>query len=175
MKKIIFIIAIFALSNSSCDSGSSAEDIAQNNPEIGTTNSTYATALDNSNLTFSSTSGNNANWCTTTSQYYAGGSSLRSGLIGNSQTSCIQTTIPRAGTFSFYWKVSSENSRDYLKFYYNNSVQNTISGTTSWAQKTYNYTGSYAATLKWCYIKDSSISQGSDAGWIDDVQFTASN
>jgi hypothetical protein len=46
-------------------------------------------------------------------------------------------------------------------------VIDTISGETAWQQKTYDLRGKN--TVEWRYIKDSSISSGSDAGWVDRV------
>lgn len=68
---------------------------------------------------------------------------------------------------TFYWKVSSENSCDWLEFYINGVRQDRIAGTVGWQQKSYSV--SAGSTLKWQYIKDSSVSSGSDCGWVDYV------
>jgi RHS repeat-associated protein len=45
-----------------------------------------------------------------------------------------------------------------------------ISGDTGWQAKSYTLSGSSTHTLKWCYIKNSYGSSGSDCGWVDYVQ-----
>jgi len=77
------------------------------------------------------------------------------------------------GTVSFYWRVSSEDGYDYLEFYIDNVRQDRISGSvTSWQQKSYNVTGEGQHTFKWRYIKDSSVSEGDDRGYVDYLQWT---
>ncbi len=46
-----------------------------------------------------------------------------------------------AGTFSFYWKVSSESQFDWLEFYLDDVRQDRISGSVAWQLKSYNITG----------------------------------
>jgi len=85
----------------------------------------------------------------------------------------MQTTVEDEGTFSFYWKVSSESGYDFLEFYIDSTLQTgRISGSTNWAQKSYDITGSGTHTLKWRYVKDGSESSGYDCGWVDAVQWS---
>ncbi|MBI4712424.1 MAG: fibronectin type III domain-containing protein [Planctomycetes bacterium] len=127
-------------------------------------------AVDNTSLTWST--GGNANWFGQTGTSYFGGDAAQSGDIADSQSTYLQTTVTGPGNLSFWWKVSSESSFDYLKFYIDSVEQSgKISGSTSWAQKTYSITaGSH--TVKWEYDKDGSVSTGSDCGWVDKVEFT---
>ena len=39
-------------------------------------------------------------------------------------------------------------------------------------QKSYNVSGAGSHTLKWVYIKDGSVDDGDDCGWVDCVQWT---
>jgi len=81
----------------------------------------------------------------------------------------METTITGKTTVKFYWKVSSEASYDYLKFYIDGVLKHQIAGTAAWAQKVYTVTtGSH--TLKWVYAKDASVSSGSDTGWVDKLE-----
>jgi hypothetical protein len=129
------------------------------------------TALDNDNLAF--TTAGNANWAGETATYYYGGSAAQSGAITHSQSSSLQTTIPGPGTISFYWKVSSEESYDYLEVYLDGVKKYSISGEVGWQLITLTASaGSH--TLKWQYTKDNSVSQGSDCGWVDRMVFTPS-
>ena len=91
-----------------------------------------------------------------------------SGAITHNQSSWIEATATGPNTLTFYWKVSSERSYDYLRFYIDGVEQSKISGNVNWQQKTYSF-GSGSHTLKWEYTKDYSVSSGSDAGWLDKV------
>ena len=130
---------------------------------------TLGDAVDNTALTW--TTGGNADWVVDTSTSYYGGDSAKSGTITHSQNTYIQTTITGPGTFTFYWKVSSESNYDYLRFYIDETEQTKISGSVSWAQKSYSIS-SGSHTLQWKYTKDGSVSSGSDCGWLDKVVFT---
>jgi len=99
-------------------------------------------------------------------------SSAQSGDIGNNEVSQFETivSVNDQETITFYWKVSSEQSCDYLEFYIDNVFKDGISGEVDWQQKSYIIsTGSH--TLKWRYVKDGSESSGSDSGWVDYVQY----
>ncbi|MCP5046210.1 MAG: hypothetical protein GY940_03500 [bacterium] len=127
-------------------------------------------AVDDTSLSF--TNGGNADWSKVSSPAYSGGDSAQSGTITHNQTSSMETTVNfgSAKDLKFYWQVSSEANYDYLRFYIDNVEQDSIAGTTSWAQKTYSLT-SGSHTLKWVYDKDASVSSGTDAGWVDKVEF----
>ncbi|MBU2565620.1 MAG: pre-peptidase C-terminal domain-containing protein [Candidatus Thermoplasmatota archaeon] len=135
----------------------------------GGSGGTLGDAVDNTALTW--TTGGNANWAVDTSTYYYGTSSAKSGTITHSQNTYIQTTVTGPGTLTFYWKVSSESNYDYLRFYIDGTEQTKISGSVSWAQKSYSIS-SGSHTLQWKYTKDGSVSSGSDCGWLDKVVFT---
>jgi hypothetical protein len=129
-------------------------------------------ALDNPKLSF--TLGGDGNWFPETATYYYGGSAAQSGAIGNNQSSWLQTTVVGPGILSFYWKVSSEATYDFLEFYIDGNLQpGAISGNVDWQQKTFPISaGSH--TLKWVYVKDPSVSAGSDCGWVDKVVYAGS-
>jgi len=126
-----------------------------------------AEALDVTGQTFTLTG--NGNWYSQTTTTYYGGDAARSGAIGHSQSCSMETTISGKTSVKFYWRVSSEANYDYLRFYIDGVLKSSISGSTSWAQKTYTVTtGSH--TLKWTYVKDASVVSGSDCGWVDYLQ-----
>jgi vibriolysin len=126
-----------------------------------------AEAVDDPSLTFSLSG--NANWYSQTSTTYYGGDAAQSGDIGNSQTSTIETTISGKTSVKFYWKVSSEANYDYLIFYIDGVQQAQIAGSVDWTQKTYSVS-SGTHTLKWSFVKDYSVSTGSDCGWVDKLE-----
>ncbi len=130
-----------------------------------------AEGVDYPSLSF--THSGNADWSKVTDVYYYGGDSAKSGTITHSQTSSVETSVTLASSqaVKFYWKVSSEASYDYLRFYIDGVLQEQISGTVDWTQISKNV-ASGTHTLKWTYYKDSSVSSGSDCGWVDKLEIT---
>ena len=117
-------------------------------------------------------SGGNAPW-TVISQYpYEGFYSIRSGAIGNSQTSEISLnySVLQADSISFIKKVSSAGG-DSLKFMVDGIVRGAWAGTTTgWKRVSYYITpGNHV--FKWVYMKDGNGSAGSDAAWVDYIVF----
>jgi hypothetical protein len=125
-------------------------------------------ALDNYALTFAS--GGNTSWFGQGLTYYYGTSAAQSGTIGNSQKSYFETTVTGPGNLSFYWKVSSEGSFDFLRFLVNGAIQDGISGEVGWTKKSIILpAGNHL--LRWEYAKDSSNIGGDDHGWVDKVVY----
>jgi len=113
----------------------------------------------------------NANWLITTGAY-EGTYCAKSGTINHSQTSSVylEADVLSDGELSFYKKVSSESNWDYLKFYVDNTMLDSWSGTIDWSLETYDISAG-AHTFKWEYYKDGSVSSGSDCAWIDYIIF----
>src|SRR5690606_31276659 len=103
------------------------------------------------------------------------GYAAKSGTITASGSTTLETTrnLTAPGDLSFWYKVSSESSYDYLKFYIDGTVQNQWSGTVDWTQATYTLAAG-TRVLKWEYMKDGSVDSGSDCAWVDDIIFPAS-
>ena len=123
-------------------------------------------AVDNNSLEYS-TWGNKDWFGQSTTKYYDG-DAAQSGDIGNGQKSVMQGTITGPGKIGFYWKVSSEESHDKLKFYIDGVWQAGISGNTDWDHKTFTIPSGYHK-LRWIYAKDGSVSKNSDCGWVDKI------
>lgn len=119
--------------------------------------------------TLSINTGGNADWFYQTIMYYYDGDAAQSGGISHNQESWMQIIENGPGTLSFFWKVSSERSYDFLEFYMDGVRRSRISGTVDWQQKAYAIS-SGLHILVWRYIKDGSVSLGSDCGWVDWVQ-----
>lgn len=116
------------------------------------------------------TTGGDAHWFAQTKTSYYGGDAAQSGDISHSQNSWMQTVVEGPGVAKFYWKASSEPNYDFLEFYIDGARQAWISGSAAWQQKTYDIpSGSH--TLRWRYIKDESVSFGSDCGWVDKFEW----
>lgn len=115
--------------------------------------------------------GGNANWYVSSSQPYSGSYSARSGVISHSQYTYLQRTVSFTGTrtISFYYRVSSESCCDKLRFYINSILYGEWGGETGWQYYSTTFNGSGSVILRWEYSKDGSVSQGSDAAWIDNV------
>jgi M6 family metalloprotease-like protein/uncharacterized repeat protein (TIGR02543 family) len=133
---------------------------------------TLAESLDAAGLTW--TLSGNGNWFAQSNTTKDGVDAAQSGAIGNDQNSSMDTTVTGPGTMTFWWKVSSESTYDFLRFYINGVEQaGSISGEVNWAQKTFNIP-SGTQTLKWSYTKDYIEANGSDCGWVDQVVWTPS-
>jgi len=125
-------------------------------------------ALDNTQRSFS-TSGN-ANWYGEDATWYYGGSAAQSGAITHLQSTRLQTTVVGPGTLTFYWKVSSEASFDYLDLLIDSTNTNWISGEVGWTKVT-KIIPAGIHTITWLYSKDGSTTSGSDCGWVDKVVY----
>lgn len=113
-----------------------------------------------------------AAWTITSSEQQEGVYSAKSGDITDDQESslAIEIMVQEAGDLSFYKKVSSESSYDFLEFYIDGTKQDSWSGSIDWSLESYPLTtGSH--TLTWKYVKDGYVSNGSDCGWIDYITF----
>jgi parallel beta-helix repeat protein len=117
------------------------------------------------------TTGDGMNWFGQTTTSYYDGDAAQSGDISHDQESWIQTTVSGTGTVKFYWKVSSEEDDDFLEFYIDGSLQDRISGSVNWQQKTYAISTLGSHTLGWRYVKDMSTDSGNDCGWIDRLEW----
>lgn len=114
------------------------------------------------------TLGGDANWHLQTATTHDGVDAQQSGAILDDQQSWMETTVTGPGTISFWWKVSSEWVWDPLRFQIGDSEQERIAGEINWQQRSFSVPAG-SQTLRWTYIKDSSVNAGADAGWVDQV------
>ncbi len=112
--------------------------------------------------------GGNADWTITSGEAYEGTYSARSGSIGDSQNSwlSLEYDVFADGTISFMYKVSSEGSYDYLRFYIDGNEMASWSGEEGWSEAVFDVTAG-VHTFKWQFDKDYSVGGGEDCGWID--------
>ena len=131
----------------------------------------FNTALDCNGLTF--TTGGDADWFEQTDDVKVGESALRSGKITHSKNTWLETTVSGAGMLSFWWKADSEwVSCDFLDVFVDGNLIATIGGSDlDWVQKRVVVTGEGLHTIRWTYQKDGSVSEGSDCGWLDGVEW----
>jgi hypothetical protein len=131
----------------------------------------------------------NTNWGIDNMESNSGSTSVKSGVIGNSQSSSISVTldVTADGEIDFYYRVSAEYSNsgsyfyDGLEFYIDNSLQGQFQSTTSggspWTNVSYPVS-SGEHTFTWTYVKDGAggstdcdNTDCEDAAWIDDIIF----
>jgi len=115
-----------------------------------------------------------ADWFVTSSAPYEGDYCIQSGDVNDYgiSTLSVNADILASGLISFFRKTSSESSYDYLRFFIDDVQQDQWGGELSWAE-VYYPVSSGNHTFKWIYEKDSSISNGSDCGWVDYIVFPA--
>jgi len=123
---------------------------------------------------FAWTQGGNQPWTITNVEPFEGIYSAKSGTITASQKSdlSIQMEVTSADSISFYLKTSSETGYDYLKFFIDAANAGQWAGETPWTRVAFPVTAG-THTFKWEYMKDGSVSSGSDCSWIDYVVFPA--
>ena len=111
-------------------------------------------------------------WTIDSTMTHSGRFSARSGAIDYRQTSdlVIEVFLAQPDTLSYWFKTSSEPSRDKFIFTID-GVQRGDAwwGESQWIQRTHNVSAGHH-TLRWRYVKDESGSAGSDCVWIDDVR-----
>ena len=116
-------------------------------------------------------------WKVSKSVAFEGKTSLVSGATGDGKSSAIAYRSNfKAGTVTFYLKVSSERNYDVARFYIDGVAQvidtaNTktgISGDTDWTFASFPIAAG-RHTLKWSYEKDDSYAGLKDAAWLDGV------
>jgi len=140
-----------------------------------------AQALDTTDLLW--TTNGHAGWVVETSdpivKTFDGTDSAKSGTIFDNEESVLETTVSNGpGTLTFWWKVHSDPADpdimklgDRLEFYINDVLQATTNGNMAWQFRSFNIP-SGTPTLKWRYVKDDSLDDGLNAGFLDQVIYT---
>ena len=103
---------------------------------------------------------------------YEGTYCARSGSIGDNMSSVLTITldVQSEGEISFYRKVSSEESFDFLYFTVDTELLGVWSGEVPWGQVSYTITPGQHQ-LYWSYNKDIYVSSGNDCAWLDNIVF----
>jgi len=111
-------------------------------------------------------------WYGQTDIYYYDNDAAESGFIDDDDFSSMQTCISGPINLSFYWKVSSEYGFDILRFFIDGQEADNISGEVDWEEKNYLIEfGNH--TITWKYVKDGSVSNGYDCGWVDKITLSS--
>ncbi|MBE0661531.1 MAG: S8 family peptidase [Bacteroidales bacterium] len=114
-------------------------------------------------------------WVVTPADPYQGSFSAKSGDIDHDQMSVILLNydVSADDSVSFYRRVSSEPTNDFLRFYINWQLMGEWSGEVDWDKVTYPVSAG-SNSFAWMYKKNTTISSGEDAAWIDVVSFPLS-
>ena len=111
-------------------------------------------------------------WTIITEDPYEGNYCVKSGSIGNNQSSVLKITLEvhSEGEISFYRKVSSEEDYDILYFTIDTDLKGEWSGEVPWGQVSFVLTPG-VHELYWTYNKDGYVNSGSDCAWLDNIVF----
>ncbi len=112
-------------------------------------------------------------WVITNVDPYEGIYSAKSGAITNAQNSnlSVALNVLISDTISFYYKISSEQDWDFLKFYIDGIETGKWSGNIGiWTRVAFPVSAGQH-TFMWSYKKDFSNLDGSDCAWIDYILF----
>jgi hypothetical protein len=85
---------------------------------------------------------------------------------------CLGLSTDRAGTLTFWYRTSTEESYDWLKFFVGETQMDAWSGSNGWQEASYSLPAG-THDLCWVYEKDESQSWGQDRVWIDQVEFVS--
>jgi len=105
--------------------------------------------------------------------YYYDGDALYIADVSVGEEGRLQAIVESdsSETIKFHWKISGESGSDYLKFYIDGSLQDSITGEQDWQQKSYTVS-SGIHTLKWVYSEGGSAG---DNAWVDFVQWSGAS
>ncbi|MFZ2198766.1 MAG: choice-of-anchor D domain-containing protein, partial [Thermodesulfovibrionales bacterium] len=141
--------------------------------------SAYSEDFETGGLTkFPWVTGGNAGWVVQSSTIHTGSFAVQSGAITHNGSSFLEVALNviSSGDISFWYKVSSEFFWDVMEFRIDGSLKNWpgYSGEAGWTQTTFSVTPG-VHIFRWEYLKDDTLSTGSDAVWLDDLFFPPSN
>ena len=119
---------------------------------------------------FTHLSGTDVVWSSAQDQSFNAGTSMSTISPSDNQVAGMQYDgVFEAGTISFQYKVDSEKDFDFFTFSLDGQTLLIDSGQVDWKVFTTPVTAGNH-TLIWKYIKNGTISVGTDAAWIDDLQ-----
>jgi hypothetical protein len=116
------------------------------------------------------TSGPLAAWIGQTEVTHDNVDAAKTAAIDHGTEATLQTTLAGPGAMSFWWKASTEPDFDVLTLSMDGDVIETISGEVDWTPKSI-LVPNGPHVFRWAYRKDSSVSLGADAAWVDEVHF----
>jgi hypothetical protein len=111
-------------------------------------------------------------WKISTVDPFDGRIAAKSGAITHNQSSSlsIKAYYNSSDSIKFWYKVSSESGYDYLYFKLNDVIMMRKSGEIPW-ESTVVFVPAGINKMEWVYVKDGSVSSGSDMAMIDMIDF----
>lgn len=133
---------------------------------------TYAEALDQAALQWFSGSSGFA-WETQTTITFDGVDAITADgdTISSGDSILIETLVYGPADLSFYWKVSSAEDSDYLRFFIDGDEAAAISGEVGWVQANFSLAPG-PHHLEWGYERGFNAPEGHNTAWIDQVAFS---
>ena len=108
-----------------------------------------------------------------------GVAALKSGGVGESESSTVEMAVTGAGEISFWWKTSCERvirgrPNDHVAFYVDGVSQCWMGGLTDWSNVVVSVRGEGAHVLKWVYQNNGNGAvENKDCAWLDEVTWTS--
>lgn len=114
--------------------------------------------------------GGTLGWMATPASHDGIGSAV-GGLMSDNSESWLETTLEGPGLVSFWWRVSCEADYDGVELLVDGVTRARLSGDSGW-QLGSTPISAGPHVLRWRYSKDSSIAEGEDRAWLDEVVLT---
>ena len=95
--------------------------------------------------------------------------SMRSGAIGDRQSTELALYTSGRGTLTFWWKVSCEEGGDWVSFYVDDEEWDWMEGFSDWLPVSYTVEDEEDHVFVWEYNKDKAYGEGEDCAWLDSV------
>lgn len=123
--------------------------------------------------TYNVTFGTNT-WVRSSARAHGGSWSFKSNNTADSTTSNCNINVPAtASSLTFWYYVSTEADYDFFTFFIDGVQQFQASGETGWVESgPWDMTG--VSSIRFRYAKDSSVSNGDNACYVDDLTFEES-
>ena len=115
---------------------------------------------------------NDLPWVITNEQAYTGEYCAESGHIDDDEITSMLIEVENTsdGVVSFYYKVSTTRTQDFLVFYIDGDMQDRWSGEVDWEYVSYEVPAGIHV-FEWRYDKSPNGQDGADRCWIDDITF----
>lgn len=104
---------------------------------------------------------------TAAASHSGSGNALKFQTVDNG-VAYAERTIVGPAVVNFWWRVSSEEGADFFSYSVDGTIQQSISGNGSWANRSL-VLGAGTHTLRWTYAKDVDSANFDDAGYLDDL------
>ena len=120
-----------------------------------------------------------AGWTKVVDATAPNGGAMKSGAIGDSKSSVLETKVMGPGTLTFSWRTSCEEGPDglyewdHVEFSVDGEVLLQRDGTNSWKKETVEITSDGEHTVAWTYKKDDVDAGGEDAAWVAGYGWTS--